>query len=362
MERVLIAGLRLNDESLESFENSIDEMIGLVRTAGAEVVDTIYQNRNNIDPAFYIGKGKIEEIKEYISNMPEITTVAFDNELNPRQVRNLTQFLNIKIIDRTEIILSIFANRARTNEAQLEVELAQLNYLLPRLTRMWSHLHRQAGGIGSRGPGESQLEVDRRIVRNKISLLNKKLKKVANHRDLVRQQRIRKNEPVVALVGYTNAGKSTLLKSLSHKDIYIANKLFATLDPVMRKVYMSQINREVLYTDTVGFIRKLPHTLVESFKSTLEEILYADVIVHVIDASTKHYQEDIVAVESVLNEINADMSKVIEAYNKVDLIEDQDRLDELKDKITISALESDNDQLLAAVTRRLKKQFSINGL
>jgi len=361
MERVLIAGLRLNSESMENFENSIDEMIGLIRTAGAEVVDTIYQNRDNIDPTFYIGKGKIEEIKEYISQFPEITTVAFDNELNPRQVRNLTQFLNVKIIDRTEIILSIFATRARTNEAQLEVELAQLNYLLPRLTRMWSHLHRQAGGIGSRGPGESQLEVDRRIVRNKIALLNKKLKKVESHRDLIRQQRIRKNEPVVAIVGYTNAGKSTLLKSLSHKEIYIANKLFATLDPVMRRVYLPQISREVLFTDTVGFIRKLPHTLVESFKSTLEEIIYADVIVHVIDASSEHYPEDIKAVETVLKEINADMSKIIEAYNKIDLVDPQ-KITEFKNKITISALEGDNDQLLEAVTKRLKKQFSLNGV
>jgi len=353
MEKIIVLGCKLANEDQENFDDSLDEMIGLARTAGAEVIETIFQNRSSIDSAYYLGKGKLEEIKQYLEQYPEISTLAFDGELNPRQVRNLTTFFDKKIIDRTEIILSIFAQRAQTKEAQLEVELAQMKYLLPRLTRMWSHLHRQAGGIGTRGPGESQLETDKRIVRDKISFLNKRLKKVKEHRDRMRQKRMNKREIVIALVGYTNAGKSTLLQSLSHQEVYIADQLFATLDPVIRKVFVPELQKTVLFTDTVGFIRKLPHTLVESFKATLEEILYADIILHVIDTSSDHIYQDIEAVEQVLEEINADLGKVIEVYNKTDLLT-KEQVTEFEHEITISALESQTESLMPAIVKKLK--------
>ncbi len=323
-EKTILAALHLPDETEEEFNYSIEELEQLVATAGGIVCACFVQNKESPDPATFIGQGKVEEIFNYLQDNPEVSTVVFDNDLNPRQVRNLSKFLNVKILDRTEVILDIFAARAQTKEAQLEIELAQLEYLMPRLTRMWTHLERQAGGMGTRGPGETQLETDKRLINNRAAALRKKIKEVEKHRELLRCGRKRKGNKVVSIVGYTNAGKSTLLKKLSGKDIYVEDKLFATLDPVIRKVYLPQIKQEVLFSDTVGFIKKLPHHLVNSFKSTLEEVVCADLILHVVDISATDYERQIEAVYDVLGELDVLEKKIITVFNKIDLAPDAD--------------------------------------
>jgi len=286
----------------------------LTLTAGAEVVDRILQRRDAIDPGTFLSRGKIDTLRA-MSEENRVDLVVFDDELSPAQVRNLEKRLETKILDRNELILAIFADRARTREARLQVELAQLEYLLPRLTRMWGHLSRQQGGIGTRGPGETQLEVDRRRVREKIAFLKRKLEGVEKERRVQRARRTRVHR--TALVGYTNAGKSTLLNALTGADVLAENKLFATLDATTRR-YRFPEGGVTLFTDTVGFIRKLPHHLVASFRSTLEEVVEADLLLHVVDASSPHAERQIEAVLRVLEEIEAASVPTITVLNKVD--------------------------------------------
>lgn len=357
-EKTILVAVHLSEETEEEFNYSIEELERLVATAGGIVCACIVQKRESPDPATFIGQGKLEEIRNYLQENPEITVVVFDNDLNPRQARNLDNFLNMKTLDRTEVILDIFAARAQTKESQLEIELAQLEYLMPRLTKMWTHLERQqAGGMGTRGPGETQLETDKRLIRNRAAALRKKIKEVEKHRELLRCGRKRKGNKIVSIVGYTNAGKSTLLRKLSGKDIYVEDKLFATLDPLIRKVYLPEIKQEVLFSDTVGFIKKLPHHLVTSFKSTLEEVVGADLILHVVDISAPDYERQIEAVYDVLDELDVLEKKIITVFNKIDIASDID-ISLLEDIyapfVVVSAIDGQGiDQLLALIVKNL---------
>ena len=280
-ERVILVAVRKSDK--ENTEQSLDELCELASTAGAVTVARVIQNLDNFNPATYIGKGKIDEIKELIIEY-DATGIICDDELSPAQMNNLSDALEIKVMDRTLLILDIFAGRANTNEGKIQVELAQLRYRSSRLSGLGNALSRLGGGIGTRGPGETKLEMDRRIIHERIGQLKHELEAVVTHRELTRSQRSRSNIPVVAIVGYTNAGKSTLLNTLTGAGILAENKLFATLDPTTRGLELES-GQQILLTDTVGFISKLPHHLVEAFKSTLEEAVYADIILHVVDAS-----------------------------------------------------------------------------
>jgi GTP-binding protein HflX len=315
-----------------SAEDSLAELEQLARTAGAEVVGTLTQKLDRPDPATFLGKGKVEELKSLCLETGA-DLVIFDEELTPSQQRNLENALRIKIVDRTSLILDVFAQRARTREGQLQVELAQLEYLLPRLSQLWVQFSRlggaSAGGggggrIATRGPGETQLEVDRRAIRRKIDDLREKIARISDQRQLYRQRRKREAVPVVALVGYTNAGKSTLLHALSGADVLMEDKLFATLDPTTRRV--SQPNgQDVLFTDTVGFIQRLPTALVAAFKATLEEIHQADVLVHVVDITHPNFREQIQAVGFTLDELEVGEKPIITALNKVDKLTPEER-------------------------------------
>ena len=311
-----------------AMEDSLAELEELARTAGAEIVGVLTQKLDRPEPATFIGKGKVEELKELCLEQ-DADLVIFDDELTPSQQRNLENALKLKIVDRTALILDIFAQRARTREGMLQVELAQLEYLLPRLSQLWVQFSRlggaSAGGrggggggrIATRGPGETQLEVDRRAIRNKLADLKEKIEQISENRQLYRTRRKREALPVVALVGYTNAGKSTLLRALSGADVLVENKLFATLDPTTRKVELPA-GEEVLFTDTVGFIQRLPTALVAAFKATLEEIHDADVLVHVVDATHPNRREQIQAVAQTLDELGIEEKPVITALNKID--------------------------------------------
>src|SRR5438874_132413 len=301
-ERALLIGLEKQGVSKWDLRDSLDELAELANSAGAEVVDTITQKLQKPTAPYYIGKGKAEEIKESFQDR-RVTSVIFDNELSPAQGRNLEQMFNRKVLDRTQLILDIFAQRARSREGRLQIELAQLQYLLPRLTRMWTHLSRQTGGIGTRGPGETQLEVDRRRVQERIARLERELESVRKVRSTQREGRRRHQWPVASVVGYTNAGKSTLLNLLTGADVLAVDKLFATLDPTTRS-FTLQNKQRVLLTDTVGFLRKLPHTLIESFKATLEEVSEADLLIHVVDLSHPRVDEQMAAVDSVIKELD----------------------------------------------------------
>ena len=309
-------------------DDHLTELSLLAETAGADVIEVLSQRRDNIDPAYYIGKGKCSALKNLVVEI-NADLVIFDDDLSPAQVRNLQREINRRVVDRTGIILDIFARRARSREAKIEVELAQLNYLLPRLTRHWEHLSRQAGGIGTRGPGETQLETDRRLVRERIAVLRMKLKRIERGRSTRRRRR--KELPVVALVGYTNAGKSTLLNSLTNADVFVEDKLFATLDPVVRS-YQDDKGRKVLFTDTVGFIRKLPHHLVASFKSTLEEVVEADLLLHIVDIAHPFYLNQMEEVRQVLGDIGAGGRPILTVFNKVDLVSRDSSLQAAKDR------------------------------
>ncbi|GMT45569.1 MAG: GTPase HflX [bacterium] len=312
-ERAALIGLVTPAQNKKKVEEYLNELDFLVETAGGVVVKRFVQKLNYPNPQTYVGSGKLEEIFQYVK-AEDIDLVVFDDELGPSQLRNLEKVLECKILDRTNLILDIFARRAQTAHAKVQVELAQYQYLLPRLTRMWTHLERQRGGIGLRGPGESEIETDRRIIRDKISLLKKRLLEIDKQKATQRKNRGKFMR--VALVGYTNVGKSTLMNLLSKSDILAENKLFATLDTTVRKVVIE--NLPFLLSDTVGFIRKLPTGLVESFKSTLDEVRESDILIHVIDISHPEFEDQIKTVNETLTEIGAGDKDVIMVFNKID--------------------------------------------
>ncbi|MCB0402931.1 MAG: GTPase HflX [Flavobacteriales bacterium] len=312
-ERAVLVGVTIKGQDENTTKEYLDELAFLAETAGAQTVKMFTQNLDHPNPKTFIGKGKMEEVFEYV-NEHEIDMVIFDDELSPSQLRNIEREFKCKILDRSNLILDIFAKRARTSHARTQVELAQYQYLLPRLTRMWTHLERQKGGIGMRGPGETQIETDRRIILDKISLLKDKLKQIDKQKATQRKQRMQMVR--VALVGYTNVGKSTIMNMLSKSDVFAENKLFATLDTTIRKVVIQ--NLPFLLTDTVGFIRKLPHHLVESFKSTLDEVRDADVLVHVVDVSHPNFEDQIHVVNETLKDLEALDKPAIMVFNKID--------------------------------------------
>lgn len=337
-ERVILVAVRKSDR--ENTEQSLDELCELASTAGAVTVARVIQNLDNFNPATYIGKGKIDEIKELIIEY-DATGIICDDELSPAQMNNLSDALEIKVMDRTLLILDIFAGRANTNEGKIQVELAQLRYRSSRLSGLGNALSRLGGGIGTRGPGETKLEMDRRIIHERIGQLKHELEAVVTHRELTRSQRSRSNIPVVAIVGYTNAGKSTLLNTLTGAGILAENKLFATLDPTTRGLELES-GRQILLTDTVGFISKLPHHLVEAFKSTLEEAVYADIILHVVDASNPAMDSQMYVVYDTLEKLGAGDKPIITAFNKIEIAGNKVLKDFKADKtVNISALHGD---------------------
>lgn len=337
-ERVILVAVRKSDR--ENTEQSLDELCELASTAGAVTVARVIQNLDNFNPATYIGKGKIDEIKELIIEY-DATGIICDDELSPAQMNNLSDALEIKIMDRTLLILDIFAARANTNEGKIQVELAQLRYRSSRLSGFGNALSRLGGGIGTRGPGETKLEMDRRIIHERIGQLKHELEAVVTHRELTRSQRSRSNIPVVAIVGYTNAGKSTLLNTLTGAGILAENKLFATLDPTTRGLELES-GQQILLTDTVGFISKLPHHLVEAFKSTLEEAVYADIILHVVDASNPAMDSQMYVVYDTLEKLGAGDKPIITVFNKIEIAGNKVLKDFKADKtVNISALHGD---------------------
>ena len=312
-ERAILVGLITRETDKEKANEYLDELSFLVDTAGGIPVNRFIQALDTPNPKTFVGTGKLEEIKAYIK-AAEIDLVVFDDELSPSQLRNVERKLECKVLDRTNLILDIFAKRAQTAHAKVQVELAQYQYLLPRLTGMWTHLERQKGGIGLRGPGETEIETDRRIIRDKIALLKKRL--IDIDKQMATQRKNRGSMIRVALVGYTNVGKSTLMNLLSKSEIFAENKLFATLDTTVRKVVIE--NLPFLLSDTVGFIRKLPHSLVESFKSTLDEVRESDILLHVVDISHPEFEDQIKTVNQTLAEIGAGDKPIIMVFNKVD--------------------------------------------
>lgn len=321
-ERAILIGLEKEGVSKWDLLDSMAELAELANSAGADVVETVTQKLRRPTAPYYIGKGKAELIKESLQDR-QVTSIIFDDELSPAQGRNLETLLARKVLDRTQLILDIFAQRARSREGRLQIELAQLQYLLPRLTRMWHHLSRQTGGIGTRGPGETQLEVDRRRVQERIARLERELESVRKTRAVQREGRKRHQWPVASVVGYTNAGKSTLLNLLTGADVIAVDKLFATLDPTTRSFTLPNKQR-VLLTDTVGFLRKLPHTLIESFKATLEEVSEADLLIHVVDLSHARVDEQMEAVDKVIKELDAFGKQTLIVFNKIDNLEDRE--------------------------------------
>ncbi len=312
-ETAIVIGIIKQNQTEEQINEYLSELEFLAETAGAEVKKHFRQKRNTAHSKTFVGTGKFSEIKKYVEDN-NIDTVIFDDELTPAQLRNIEKELKCKILDRTNLILDIFANRARTAHARTQVELAQYEYLMPRLRGMWTHLERQRGGIGMRGPGEKEIETDRRIVKDKIALLKKKLEKIDKQKAVQRKNRGKLVR--VALVGYTNVGKSTLMNLISKSDIFAENKLFATLDTTVRKMVIG--NLPFLLADTVGFIRKLPHHLVESFKSTLDEVRESDLLLHIVDISHPNFEEQIEIVTQTLTDIGAGDKKTITVFNKID--------------------------------------------
>ena len=366
-ERALLIGLEQQGVSKWDLQDSLEELAELANSAGAEVVDTVTQKLQKPTAPYYIGKGKAESLKPALQDR-QVTSVIFDDELSPAQGRNLENLLSRKVLDRTQLILDIFAQRARSREGRLQIELAQLQYLLPRLTRMWHHLSRQTGGIGTRGPGETQLEVDRRRVQERIARLERELESVRKTRAVQRQGRKRHQWPVAAVVGYTNAGKSTLLNLLTGADVVAENKLFATLDPTTRSFVLPNKQR-VLLTDTVGFLRKLPHTLIESFKATLEEVSEADLLIHVVDLSHARVDDQIEAVENVIKELDAFGKQTVIVFNKIDNVQNRELIEtylrRFPGSVAISARTGENVNKLVQVLQdalsawRLRSHFKI---
>ena len=337
MEKTVLVGVITNDQGVEKSMDYLDELAFLTKTAGGSVYKVFTQKLNNPNPKTFIGEGKINEIRDYIKDN-DVKTVIFDDELSATQERNISKIFNCKILDRTNLILDIFAQRAKTSYAKTQVELAQCQYLLPRLKGMWTHLERQKGGIGMRGPGETEIETDRRIVRNKISLLKEKIKSIDKQMHVQRGNRGKLVR--VAIVGYTNVGKSTLMNLLCKSKVFAEDKLFATLDTTVRKLVIG--NLPFLISDTVGFIRKLPTQLVESFKSTLDEVREADLLLHVVDITHNNFEEHKESVEKILSEINSLNKPTLLVFNKID---------------NYKALEIDEDDL---TTERTKLHYTLD--
>jgi GTPase len=333
-ERAILVALNTKDINKEIVEEHLTELEELAFTAGAETIIKIVQDKYSVDPAFYIGKGKAEEISA-LADSNEIDLIIFDDDLSPVQIRNLENLINRKIIDRSGLILDIFASRAKTKEAKTQVELAQLQYMLPRLTRAWTHLSKQYGGIGTKGPGETQIETDRRIIRTRISHLKEKLNKIELQRET--QSKGRKDFIRISIVGYTNAGKSTLFNLITKSGVLAEDKLFATLDSTTRSLDMG-INQKLLLSDTVGFIRKLPPNLVASFKSTLNEVRDADIILHVIDLSHYYFEDHISVVEQTLKDLDADKKTELKIFNKIDIVDDKNRIAYVRNKYKNSVI------------------------
>ncbi len=340
--------------AIRELEDPLDELRGLAKTSGVKVVGTLVQNRLRLDAATCVGKGKVEELKQLVE-LQQADTIIFDNNLSPAQARNLEKELDKEIVDRSELILAIFSTHARTGESKLQVELAQLLYMRSRLKRLWTHLERNEGAIGSRGPGEQQIETDRRLIDTRVSELKARLKEVEKRRE--RQVSQRHDHLTVSLVGYTNAGKSTLMNALTGADVYVADQLFATLDTRTRNWKIPNLG-QVLLSDTVGFIRDLPHNLVASFRSTLEEARHADVLLHVVDASSPSAEQQITMVNQVLKEIGIDSARAILVLNKADAVKDRSIIDVLRANhdpaVSVSALEKTGfEQLGRLVAERL---------
>lgn len=321
-ERVILAGVSFQEG--DDAKDSLLELAELVKTAGAQVAGTTIQNRDAIHSGTYLGTGKLEELRQMIIEL-DATGIVCDDELTPAQIRNMEEALDTKVMDRTLVILDIFAARASTSEGKIQVELAQLKYRLSRLTGLGVSLSRLGGGIGTRGPGEKKLEMDRRLIKNRLAQLNRELAEVRRHREITRGQRSRNQTKVAAIVGYTNAGKSTLLNHMTNAKVLEEDKLFATLDPTTRSLKLDS-GQEILLTDTVGFIRKLPHHLVEAFKSTLEEAKYADIIIHVVDASNPQKEKQMHIVYETLERLGVKDKKIITLFNKQDKVEEPDML------------------------------------
>lgn len=337
-ERVILAGVHRGQKDIlwDTTEESMRELGELVKTAGGVVAGEMVQNKADIETATYMGEGKLEELKAAAEALAA-DMVVFDDELSPVQMRNITDYLGIKVLDRSMLILDIFAMRAKSGEGKLQVELAQLKYRLPRLRGFGAEMSRTGAGIGTRGPGETRLESDRRHIRRRIGALEEEIKELKKHRSLIRDRRKKDGVITAALVGYTNAGKSTLLNALTDADVFAEDKLFATLDPTSRAITLDD-NRKILLVDTVGFIRKLPHHLIEAFKSTLEEAVVADVLVHVIDASCEEMDNQIEVVERVLNDIGAVGKPVVAVFNKCDKL----------DEMPVAAIKSDKRVYISA--------------
>jgi len=336
-ERTMLVALNTKDASKHLVEEHLSELEELADTAGADTIFKIVQSRSRFDPAYYIGKGKAEELAQLVE-LNDINLVIFDDDLNAVQVRNLEKLFDRKIVDRSGLILDIFALRAKTKEAKTQVELAQLQYMLPRLTRAWTHLSKQYGGIGTKGPGETQIETDRRLIRTRISHLKNNLKKIESQRET--QSSNRKDQVRVSLAGYTNAGKSTLFNLLTKSDVFAEDKLFATLDSTTRSLDINS-KQKILISDTVGFIRKLPPHLVASFKSTLNEVREADIILHVIDMSHPFYEDHLKIVDDTLKEFGSKDKIEIKVFNKVDAVKDKSKIEFIqntyKNSVIISA-------------------------
>lgn len=357
-EKSLLVGVILNQYRWEVEEN-LDELALLVNSAGVEVVNTIMQDRDFITPSFYIGSGKVDEIASEVEDT-KIDVVIFDDELTPAQHRNLEDRLRVKVLDRTEVILDIFAQRARTKEGKLQVELAQLTYLLPRLTGKGRELSRLGGGIGTRGPGETKLEVDRRRIRDKITKIKRELVEVKKRRTEQRKNRVKKGLITAALVGYTNAGKSTLINRLAGASEKVEDQMFTTLDPSIRKVHI-QNGKLILLSDTVGFVKKLPIQLVAAFKATLEEVLEAHFLLHVVDVSNPHMKDHIKAVDCILSELNANNKESILILNKVDKLDKRKSIHMLPQIypycVEVSALTGEGIEELLGILLRMVQHY-----
>ncbi|MDI6732203.1 MAG: GTPase HflX [Candidatus Margulisbacteria bacterium] len=356
-DKAILAGVDLPSKNHIPIEESLAELARLASTAGAIVVGRIQQKRQKPDLTYYIGSGKLEEIKALMAGT-SATMLIFDSEILPAQERNLEEALDIQIVDRTELILNIFAKHAKSREGKIQVELAKLQYQLPRLSGMWEHLSRQRGGIGLREVGEKQIEIDRRIINKRISLLKKEIEKVRKERSARRENRRRNQIPSVALVGYTNSGKSTLLNVLTDAKVLTQDQLFATLDPTTRQLYLPN-NRQIVLTDTVGFIQKLPHQLVEAFHSTLEEVIEADLLLHVVDAAHPYFEDQIKAVMTVLEELKCADKPILTIFNKADKLMQKISntiLEKYQPAIVISALGNKGlDRIMGELARFFDK-------